>query len=138
MPLRSRQMLAAAVMLIVTGCGEEKPAEYVSQSGFRPFVHKKEGDRITYTMLDVISEDGPLVRYVTKQQVAPGGPVGGMVNYASRRGDCHRLVYQTIGEGDTVAKMERDRPEDQWVELVNGSSATAALVTACQVAKKLK
>ncbi|CAO4170573.1 Lipoprotein [Methylorubrum aminovorans] len=137
MPLQSRQMFAAAVVLILAGCGEEKPAEYVSQSGFQPFIHKREG-RITYQMLDVISEDGPIVRYVTKQEVPPGGLAGGMVNYASRRGDCHQLVYQTIGEGDTVAKMERDRPEDHWVELVNGSSATAALVTACQVAKKLK
>jgi hypothetical protein len=130
-------VLVSALGLILTACGEERAIEYVSPSGFGAFIHKREG-RITYTMLDIISEDGPFVRYITKQQVPPGGLAGGMVNYASRRGDCERLVYMTIGEGDTVAKMERDRPEDRWVGFVNGSSATAALVTACRVAKKLK
>ncbi|OHV16980.1 hypothetical protein BK022_08425 [Methylorubrum extorquens] len=122
----------------MSACGEEKPAEYVSPTGFQPFTYRKEGERITYTMRDVISEDGPFVRYITKQYVAPGGPLGEAINYTSTRADCDKLVFQTLGEGDTVARMEADRPDGRWVELVNGSSATAALVTACQVTKKLK
>ncbi|WP_331288440.1 hypothetical protein [Methylorubrum populi] len=137
MPACSRLTLAA-LALTLSACGEEKPPEYVSPTGFQPFTYRREGDRITYTMRDVIAEDGPFVRYVTKQQVAPGGPVGGAINYTAARSNCDKFVFQILGEGDTVAKMDADRPDDRWVEIVNGSSATAALVTACQVAKKLK
>lgn len=136
MPARSKLTLAV-VALMLSACGEEKTPEYISPTGFQPFTYRKEGERITYTMRDVIAEDGPFVRYVTKQYVAPGGPLGETTNYTSARADCDKLVFQILGEGDSVAKMEADRPDERWVEIVNGSSATAALVTACQVTKKL-
>lgn len=138
MRARSLLVVTASLPMLLVGCGEEQSGEYVSPTGFQSFIYKKDGQRITYTMLDVISEDGPFVRYVTKQQIAPGGPVGGMVNYSSRRADCDKLLFMSLGEGDTVEKMRRDPPTNEWVELVNGSSATAAVVTACQVTKKLK
>lgn len=137
MPLRSRQMLAVAVMLIVTACGE-KPPEYVSPTGFRPFVFREEGMRITYYMLDVIAEDGPNVRFVTKLRADLRGPFGGMITYATRRADCDRLRYQTIGVGETVSAMERDHRDEGWVEPAFDPGETAAKITACRVAKKLK
>jgi len=137
MPLRSRQMLAVAVMLIVTACGEKLP-EYVSPTGFLPFVFREEGMRITYYMLDVIEEDGPHVRFVTKLWADLRGPASQSITYATRRADCNRLGYQTVGVGKTVAEMERDRRDERWVEPAFDPGEAAAMMTACRVAKKLK
>ncbi|GJE73064.1 hypothetical protein [Methylorubrum podarium] len=137
MPPRARQLFAAAVVVIVAACGE-KPPEYISPKGFRPFVFREEGTRITYYMLDVIAEDGPNVRFVTKLWANLRGPFGRTITYATRRADCDRLRYQTIGVGETVAAMERDRRSERWAEPASDPGEVAAMMTACRVAKKLK
>jgi hypothetical protein len=134
-----RVLQVGVIALAVAGIGWCKDAapEYVSTTGFRPFVFLTMGGKDTYTMLDAFNEEGPFVRYVSKQFI-PNAQYTSGTNYLRFKVNCDRLESMYLGTGETVAEMMVDRPDPKFWPLSNGSSATAGAVTACQLFKKLK
>lgn len=75
--------VSALAFLGIAGCKDPAP-EYVSTTGFRPFVFLTMGGKDTYTMLDASNEEGPFVRYVSKQFI-PNAQYTSGTNYSRFR-----------------------------------------------------
>ena len=123
--------LIAAVLTLtfLTGCRSEpappsKP--YLSKTGFQAVSLTLPGEpQATYVLLDAWVESPDHITTISRRD----GPSG--VSYTRRRVDCKRSRLLTLGSGETVEAMMLERPDPHDSEMVGGSSATLASVTAC-------
>lgn len=81
----------------------------------------------TYTIIGIAkTTDGKVVAMNTRYSKQSGW------DYTMRGYDCERGKLFTFGSGITFEEMQIPRPDNQWGQLIQGSSATQVAAIACR------
>lgn len=109
---------------------------YTSKNGFTPFVYRNEGATGWFTMLDIIPEDGPFVRWVDVVITNNYQGLPAFATYDENRTNCSSWQFQSLRGGFPVDQI-KPYPNNQWYALEAGSRYMEGSYEACRWAGKI-
>ncbi|MDQ0450023.1 hypothetical protein [Methylobacterium aerolatum] len=104
---------------------------YVSPQGYKPHVHLERGNE-RYVMLDVIPEDGDILRFIHVQIIDPGRTAPIVWTYAQYRVDCRQYQMTVLGESETLSDMLSRNDAPLWYRPNPGTLQNSGAYTACR------